>query len=167
MPFSLYEISVPVFIRNLKVLQQLLEKGQAHAAGKEAALTESRLIADMYPLTFQVQSACDTAKFHVVRVCGIENVVMEDKEKTFPELQERIAKTIALLEAVKPDSMDGKEIQEVKGIKRNGVVVPLNGKQYTLEFSVPNFFFHVAMTYALLRKEGVDVGKNDFLGAYL
>lgn len=165
MPFTLYEVSIPLFIRNLRVLQKLLEKGQAF--GKETTLVESRLIADMYPFTFQVQSACDSAKFQAVRVGGLENPVMEDKEKTIPELQERITKTIAFLETVKPESFEGKEDQEVRTIKRNGVSIPLNGKQYTFEFSIPNFFFHLSMVYALLRKEGVEVGKSDYLGASL
>lgn len=162
MPLSLYQVAVPIFIRNLRVLQKILEKGQARSIA-----TDTRLVADMLPLSFQVQVACDTAKFHAVRVGGIENVVMEDKEKTFPELIERISTTLKLLETVKPDSMDGKEDQFIVERKRKGVQVPLNGTQYTLEFALPNFFFHISMVYAILRKEGVEVGKNDYLGADL
>ena len=165
MPFTLYDVSIPLFIRNLRVLQKLLEKGQA--SGKEATLVESRLIADMFPLTFQVECTCDSAKFQAMRVGGLEDPIIEGKEKTFPGLNERIAKTIAFLETVKPESFEGKEDQEVRTIQRNGVGVTLNGEQYTFEFSIPNFFFHLSMTYALLRKEGVDIGKNDYLGAYL
>jgi hypothetical protein len=165
MPFTLYQVSIPLFIRNLKVLQKLLEKGQA--SGKEATLVESRLIPDMLPLTFQVQSACDSAKFQAVRVGGVENPVMEDKEKTIPQLQERITKTIAFLETVKPEVFEGKEDKEARKIKRNGVEISLNGERYTFDFSIPNFFFHLNMAYALLRKEGVDVGKSDYLGASL
>lgn len=164
MTVSLYQVTIPVFIRNLKVLQQLLNKAAAHSAGKEAALVESRLIFDMLPLTFQVQTACDTAKFYAVRVCGLANVAFADTEKTFPELLQRVASTIALLETVKPDSTDGKEGQEIRAVKRQGVSVPLNGTQYTTEYSIPNFFFHISMVYAILRKEGIEVGKNDFLG---
>ena len=164
MPVSLYQVTVPLFIRNLKVLQQLLHKAAAHSAGKEAGLVESRLIFDMLPLTFQVQTACDTAKFYGVRVAGLANVAFPDTEKTFAELQQRVASTIAFLETVEPNSTDGKEDQEIRTVKRHGVDVPLNGTQYTVEYSLPNFFFHLSMVYAILRKQGIDVGKNDFLG---
>jgi hypothetical protein len=168
MAFSLYEVTVPVFIRNLKVLQKLLEKGEAHVAGKDATtLTDGRLVADMKPLTFQVQVACDTAKFYAIRVGGVENVAMADTETTFAELQKRISATIAILESAKPESFEGKEDQEIREVKRKGVPVKLKGTQYTFEYSIPNFFFHVSMAYAILRKEGVDVGKNDYLGADL
>ena len=167
MPFSLYETTIPVFTRNLKALQKILEKGEAHAAGKDASLTDGRLIADMKPLTFQVQVACDTAKFYAVRVGGVENVAMQDTETTFAELQKRISATLAILEAAKPETFEGKEDQEIREVKRKGVPVKLNGTQYTFEYSIPNFFFHVSMAYAILRKEGVDVGKNDYLGADL
>jgi uncharacterized protein len=164
MSFSLYDVSIPVFIRNLKVLEQLLQKAQAHAAGNDASLVESRLVADMKPLPFQVQVTCNTAKFQAVRVGGVKDVPVEDNEKTLPELLQRVAATITFLEAVKPDSMDGKEDKEIKTMVRKGVEAPLNGKEYTFEFAIPNFFFHLGMTYALLRKEGVDVGKKDWLG---
>jgi hypothetical protein len=118
----------------------------------------------MLPLTFQVQSACNTAKFQAVRIGQVENLAIEDKEKTFPELLERVGKTIAFLEGVEPDCMNGREDQEIKAFMRKGDSVPLNGKEYTLEFSIPNFYFHLGMTYAILRKEGVDVGKGDWLG---
>lgn len=164
MPFSLYEISVPVFIRNLRVLQGLLAKAQAHPTVSSATLTELRLISDMLPFTFQVQSVCNVAKIQAVLVGGLENFVVEDSEKTFPELVDRVAKTIAFLETVKPDSMDGKEEVNVREMPRKGTTVPLNGKQYISEHALPNFFFHLSMAFAILRKEGVDVGKRDFLG---
>lgn len=167
MPYSLYQVTIPVFIRNLKVLQKLLQKGEAHAAGKETTLTEGRLIADMRPLTFQVQVACDTAKFYAVRVGGVENVAMEDNEKTFAELQKRISATLSILESAKPEGFEGKEDQEAREVKRKGVPTKLNGTQYTFEYAMPNFFFHVSMAYAILRKEGVEVGKLDYLGADL
>jgi hypothetical protein len=164
MSLSLYDITIPVFIRNLKVLDNILAKGEA----KDAALAESRLIDDMFPLTFQVQAATNTAKFQPLRTGAGETIVLEDNEKTFPELRARVARVIAFLETIKPDSMNGAEDREVdREIKRTGGPVKLNGKQYTLEFALPNFFFHIGMTYALLRKGGVDVGKGDFLGASL
>lgn len=164
MPVSLYDISIPVFIRNLKVLDQLLAKGEA----QDASLAESRLIDDMLPLSFQVQTVANTAKFQAVRVGGVENLVLEDTEKTFPELRARVAKTIAYLEAVKPDCMDGAEDRIIdREIKRAGGPVKLSGKDYTLEFALPNFFFHISIVYALLRKAGVPIGKMDYLGAYL
>lgn len=164
MSLSLYDITIPVFIRNLKVLDNNLAKGEAH----DASLAESRLIDDMYPLTFQVQAATNTAKFQPVRTGTGETITLEDNEKTFAELRARVAKVIAFLETIKPDSMNGADTRVVdREIKRKAGPVKLNGKDYTLEFALPNFFFHVSMVYALLRKAGVDVGKGDFLGAAL
>lgn len=163
-PFPLYEVTIPVFIRNLRTLQKLLAKGQAHPVVSGLALNDLRLAPDMRPFTFQVQTACNSAKFQAVRVGGVENLFMEDTEKTFPELTDRVARTIEFLEAVKPDCMEGREDVQIKPIVRNGVRLNLTGKQYTFEFSIPNFFFHLSMVYAILRKEGVDIGKQDYLG---
>jgi hypothetical protein len=162
---SLYDITIPPFIRQLKMLSTILEKGQAKFAGNESTLIESRLIADMGPLTYQIQRVSDTAKGVAVRLGKMEPEAWADDEKTFPELQERLRKTIAFLEKVDPRSMDGMEEKEIV-MRLGGVERRWTGSGYALKFAIPNFYFHSVTTYALLRKEGVDVGKEDYLGGY-
>jgi hypothetical protein len=164
MTLSFYEITIPPFIRGLKVLSAILEKGRLHASADEASLTESRLIADMGALPFQIQRISDTAKGCAVRVGKVEPVPMEDNETTFPELQARIAKTIEVLEKVDPKSMDGMEDAEVVMKVRAGEK-KFTGRNYVLNFAIPNFYFHLCTAYAILRKEGVPVGKADYLWA--
>lgn len=163
MPLSLYEITIPPFIHALKTLSTLLEKGRTHVSGNEASLLEARLVADMAALPYQIQRISDTAKGLVVRVAKAEPVPMEDNETTFPELQARIAKTIEVLEKVDPQSLDGMEEGEVVMKFRAGER-KFTGKEYVLSFAIPNFYFHLCMAYAILRKEGVPVGKTDYLG---
>ncbi len=159
---TLYELSIPVFIKNLKTLSKLLEAGNKHVSGQTETLLNARLIEDMKPLPYQIQRVSDTAKLFAQRVAKITPVPMDDTEKTFPDLQERIAKTIKVLESVKPEDINDKEDTEVTLKTRFGDKV-YTSKSYLLEFALPNFFFHVVTAYALLRKEGVPVGKEDFL----
>jgi hypothetical protein len=166
MTLSLYDVSVPVFIRALGNLSAILEKGRVFADENglpHAELLEARLIEDMAPLTRQIQSASDTAKFTAVRVGQVDTLVMADDETSFDDLQARIAKTIAFLQTVPADSMDGREAAEVLLVTPRGDV-PFTGQSYVLGFALPNFFFHVTTAYALLRYKGVPVGKLDFLG---
>ena len=166
MATALYDLTVPVFIRGLNALSALLDKGAAFAAEKgidPATLTGAQLIADMKPLTAQVQFACDTAKGTVTRLGELEPVAMPDTEQSFDELQARIAKTIALLEAVPREKIDGREEASVV-LKVPGGEIPFTGRSHVLTFSLPNFYFHLTTTYALLRQAGVPVGKLDFLG---
>lgn len=160
MPLTLYEISIPVFITNLKNLSKFLEKGRLHASSNESALIEAKLIADMGGLPYQIQRVSDTAKGVAVRAGGVAPVSLPDNETTFPQLQERIQKTIDILEGIKEETMNASEEKEIV-LPRE---IKLTGKEYLLKFAIPNFFFHVCMAYAILRKEGVDVGKNDYLG---
>lgn len=162
MSLSLYAVTIPPFIKNLKMISTLLEKAQTHSTGNEAQILESRLIADMQPLTYQIQRISDTAKGVAVRVAKVTPEAWEDNEKTFPELQERLKKTIAFLEEVDPKSMDGMEEQEVV-LKTGAGELKFTGTSYVLNFAVPNFYFHSVTTYALLRKEGVAIGKKDYL----
>jgi uncharacterized protein len=164
MTLGLYDITIPPFIRGLKTLSAILEKGRLHASADEASLLESRLIADMGALPFQIQRISDTAKGCAVRVGKIEPVAMEDNETTFPELQARISKTIEVLEKVDPKSMDSMEDGEVIMKLRVGER-KLTGRNYVLNYAIPNFYFHLCMAYAILRKEGVPVGKMDYLSA--
>jgi hypothetical protein len=163
MSLSLYDITVPVFISNLKILSSLLEKGLVHASGNEATLTESRLVPDMFPLPFQIQRVSDYAKGVAVRIGKVEPVVMEDNEKTIAELQERILRTVAFLEKLDPNCMDGVEDEEVV-FKTGQSEFKFTAKEYVLQYAIPNFYFHICIAYALLRKEGVPVGKRDYLG---
>lgn len=165
MPLSLYEVSIPVMLRGLANLSWLLEKGSAFADEKgmpHAELTEARLIADMLPLTGQIQRASDTAKFVPVRVGGVENLPMPDTEVSFADMQARIATTEKFLKAMPRSAMDGAETREVIVKGRTGDRV-YTGASYVLEFALPNFFFHVTTAYGILRHKGVPVGKMDFL----
>lgn len=166
MATELYELTVPMFIRGLKALSGLLGKGAAFAVEKgidPATLTSAQLIADMKPLTAQVQFACDTAKGTVTRLGELDPVAMADTEQTFEELQARIARTIALLEAVPREKIDGREDATVVLKIPNGEI-PFTRRNHVLTFSLPNFYFHLTTAYALLRQAGVPVGKRDFLG---
>lgn len=164
---SLYDVSVPVFIRALENLDHLLDKGAAHlveTGRAESELAGARLIADMHPLTAQIQRASDTAKGVVTRIGGAENVAMADEEATIADLKARIAKTIAVLKSADRAAFDGKDDATIEVRTPNRTMI-FTGKSFVLEFAIPNFFFHVATAYALLRKEGVPVGKMDYLGA--
>ena len=128
-----------------------------------AELTEARLVADMDPLTAQVQRASDAAKFCAARMAQIEGPAMPDTETSFDDLQARIAATIAFLQTVPAQSFDGREDAEII-LKTPNRSISFAGTPYVLHFAIPNFFFHVTTTYALLRMKGVPVGKMDFLG---
>jgi hypothetical protein len=163
---GLYDLTVPVFIHHLRILSTLLDKGAAFAADRgidPLALTGARLIEDMKPLTAQIQSACDTAKGTVTRLGELEPVAMSDDEQSFAQLQARIARTIALLEAVPQQAIDGREDAQVV-LKVPNAEFSFAGRDHVLRFALPNFFFHVAMAYALLRQAGVPLGKMDYLG---
>jgi uncharacterized protein len=167
MSISLYDASVPAFIRSLTALSGILEKGRAFADEKgipHETLLEARLIEDMGPLTAQIQRASDSAKGAAVRVGQVENITMADDEVSFDDLQARIAKTITFLKAVPADSMDGREGAEVI-LKTPRGDTTFTGQDYMLGFVLPNFFFHITTAYALLRRAGVPIGKMDYLGA--
>ena len=168
MTISMYQASAPRFANMLKNLSALLDKAQAHCEAKKiepAALTAFRLYPDMFPLTRQVQIACDTAKGAVARLAGLEVPKHEDTEQNFAELKARIAKTIAFIDSVKPAQIDGSEGTEIVLKLRSGEV-KLAGMQYLLAHAYPNFYFHAATAYGILRHNGVEIGKRDFLGKY-
>lgn len=166
MTASLYDFTIPALTRALTNLSKQLDKAQAHAGQKKtdfAAFAESRLIADMRPLTSQVQIACDNAKGAAARLAGIEAPRHEDTEKTCEELKARIAKTLDFIASVKPEQFAGAETREVV-LKFPSVTLTFTGQDYVTKFLMPNFYFHVSMAYALMRKNGVELGKSDFLG---
>jgi hypothetical protein len=166
MTASLYDFTVPVFTLALTNMSNQLDKAHAHAGQKKAdfaALAEARLIADMRPLTSQIQIACDNAKGAVARLAGIDAPRHEDTEKTYEELKARIAKTLDFIRSVKPEQFAGAETREVV-LKFPNVTLKFNGKDYVTKFALPNFYFHATMAYAVMRKNGVELGKTDFLG---
>jgi hypothetical protein len=162
----MYQASAPRFASMLRNLSALLDKGQAHCEAKKIdplALTQFRLYPDMFTLARQVQVACDTAKGAVARLAGVEIPKHEDTEQTFAELKARIAKTLDFVESVPAAKIDGSEEREV-ALKLRGQEVKFSGLQYLLGFATPNFYFHVTTAYAILRHNGVELGKRDFLG---
>ena len=166
MPISMYQASAPRFANTLRNLAGILDKAKAHAEAKkidEQVLTSSRLYPDMFALARQVQVACDTAKGAVARLAGIEIPKHEDTEKTFDELKERIAKTLAFIDSVKAAQVDGSEDRDLV-IKLGPREVQWKGMQYLLGFALPNFYFHAASAYGILRHNGLELAKRDFIG---
>jgi len=166
MSISMYQASVPRFINILGNLSAILDKAQAHVLAKkldETALTGFRLYPDMLPMARQVMIVTDTAKGLAARLAGVDIPVYEDNEKTLAELKARIAKTVAYLQSFKPAQIDGTEDKAIV-IKRGDKETRYTGLQFMLGHAVPNFYFHVTTTYAILRHNGVDIGKRDYLG---
>jgi hypothetical protein len=167
MAISMYDFSIPVLTRGLTNMSAVLDKAAAHAAAKKfdsAVLAQSRLFPDMHPLVRQVQIACDTAKGAGARLAGIDPPKHEDTEATFADLKARIAKTVDFLKTVTAAQVKDAETRNIE-IKFPSGSWKFTGLAYLTDFVLPNFYFHEAMVYALLRKSGVEVGKGDFLGA--
>ena len=166
MTISMYQASVPRFVNILGNLANILDKAQAHVEAKkiaEGTLPGYRLFPDMLPMTSQVQIACDSAKGVVARLAGIDIPVFEDNEKTLADLKARVAKTIAFIQTITPAQIDGTEEKDIV-IKRGEKETHYKGMQFLLGHAVPNFYFHVTTTYNILRHNGVEIGKRDFLG---
>jgi hypothetical protein len=168
MPLSMYQASIPVFIRGMGVLSTLLDKAASHAAetGTDpAALIGARLAPDMLPLSAQVQRASDTSKLSAERLSGIASPRFPDEETSFDELQARIANTIEYLQGIDAARLEGSEGRTVT-LKFGSFSQSFRGDEYLLTFALPNFFFHVTIAHGILRHKGVAVGKRDFLGPY-
>ena len=166
MTISMYQASVPRFVNILGNLSNILDKAQAHIDAKklsDASLTAFRLFPDMLPLSTQVQIACDTAKGVVARLSGVDAPAFEDNEKTIAELKARVAKTIAFIQTVPAEQIDGTEDKDIV-TKRGEKETHYKGMQFLLGHAVPNFYFHTTTAYAILRHNGVEIGKRDFLG---
>jgi hypothetical protein len=166
MSFTLYDATVPVMIRMLGNLSKIIDKAEAQAKAEGKPLSDlvgAQLAPDMRPFTFQIQSASDAAKGCAARLANVPNPSMPDTETTIPELQERIAKTIDFLKTVKPEQFGGADEREIVLKFPNGEF-KFSGKDFATGFALPNFFFHVTTAYALLRHEGIAIGKMDFLG---
>lgn len=167
MTISMYSASVPVFVRMLNNLSACFDKAEAHAQAKgydPQVLVGCRLAPDMLPLARQVQIACDAVKFGAARLAGVEAPTMEDNEKTIAELKDRIARTIAFVSSVPKAQIEGSDAREVQVPMRGREPLKLSGEAYLTNFVLPNFYFHVTTAYALLRHNGVELGKSDYLG---
>jgi hypothetical protein len=161
MSFTIYDASAPVFVASLRNMKAWLDKAAAEKS--EAELIEARLAPDMRPLPAQFQMASDSAKNAIGRLAGIEAPSMADTETSFAELKERCDRTIAFIESVDRAQLDGAEDREVQLRFPNGMGYRFNGSLYLTGFALPNFFFHVTTAYAILRNQGISVGKPDFL----
>jgi len=168
MTISMHRASIPPFVRALKVLSALIDKGEAYVretGGDPEALVEARLAPDMMSLAGQVQRASDASKLAIARLTGVAAPPMEDNEVTLDQLRGRIAMTLAYLESVAPEALEGSEIREVT-LSFGSFQKSFAGDDYLFSFALPNFYFHIVAAYAILRNQGVPVGKLDYLGPY-
>ena len=166
MTISMYQASVPRIVNMLTNLDNLLDKALVHIESKkwnEAALTQFRLYPDMLPMTRQVQIACDTAKGLVARLAGVDIPAYEDNEVSFADLKQRIAKTLAFVNGFSAAQIDGSEDKDIV-TKRGDVETHYKGMQFLLNHAMPNIYFHVTTVYAILRHNGIEIGKLDYLG---
>jgi len=166
MAISMYLASAPRFANTLKNLSAILDKAQAHYEAKKydaSTVMSYRLFPDMFPFVRQVQVACDTAKGAVARLAGVEVPKHEDTEQTIADLKARIARTLDFINSVKPGQVEGSEEKEIVMKMRSGEV-KFKGMQYLLGHALPNFYFHVTTAYNILRHNGVELGKRDYIG---
>ena len=167
MTLSMYQASIPGFVRALENFSAILDKAVASAEARKidpAVLVSARLAPDMHPLSRQIQIATDSVKGGAARLAQVEIPSYPDTETTFPELKERLAKTVAFLKTITEAQLDGSEDRTVT-MKAGPRELSFTGRDYLFNFVIPNMFFHLTATYAILRHNGVDVGKMDFLGA--
>lgn len=160
MSLNMYQIAIPTFVRGLENLSAILKKGEE--SGIEN-LTTAKLAEDMFPLTRQVQIASDAAKFVVARLAGKEIPSYEDSETTFTDLQTRISKTITFLNSVSESELSGTATKQIQFSNKAGDF-NFTGSNYLLQMAIPNFYFHIATAYDILRNQGVTLGKKDYLG---
>jgi uncharacterized protein len=166
MPLSLHAAAVPPLLRSLKALSAVLAKAEAHATALKLdhdALLKARLYPDMFHMTRQVQIACDMAKGAACRLAGREVPSHPDTETSFAELQARIAKVIELLQSIPAGEIDGQEERAIT-IKVAGQDMHFKGADYLVNWVNPNVYFHLTVAYAILRHNGVPLGKGDYLG---
>ncbi len=166
MQASIYTLSAPIFTRMLGNLDAILDKAIAHAAQRQidpTVLMASRLFPDMLPMSRQIQVACDFAKGTVSRLCGEEPPKWDDTETSLADLKTRIARTVAFVAGFAPARYEGGDTRVIE-LKIRGETVHIAGLDYLTRMALPNFFFHVTTAYDLLRKDGVAIGKRDFIG---
>ncbi len=166
MTLSMYQASVPVFVRALANLAHVLKKGEAHAKARNVSdetLLQTRLIVDMLPLIKQVQIACDMATRGVARLAGVEPKSFEDNETTLAQAYDRIARATDYIKSFTAEQIDGSETRAIHLKMRNGEL-DFDGQTYLLHFVIPNLFFHCTTAYNILREAGTEIGKTDFIG---
>jgi uncharacterized protein len=166
MTISMFQASVPRLINALNNLSHILDKAQAHIDAKKidaSALIQFRLYPDMLNFTRQIQIASDTAKGVVARLAGVEIPAYEDNEQSIADLKARIAKTIVFIQGFKPEQIDGTEDKDII-TKRGEKETHYKGMQFLLGHAIPNVYFHITTAYAILRHNGVEIGKRDYLG---
>jgi len=166
MTISMHATTAPIYQTMLRNLSKWLDKAVAHAQAKgfdPDTLLTARLAPDMLPLRNQIQIACDSAKFGLSRLAGTDAPKFDDKEQTVAQLQERIAATLAYVASVPASALDGSEDKSVSVPVRGRDPLQFTGEQYARHYALPNFFFHVTTAYALLRHNGVELGKGDYL----
>lgn len=162
----MYQASVPQLKKMLLNLSAILTKAEEHAVAKgidDKVLVEARLFPDMFPLAKQIQIACDQVKFGLARLASVEAPKFDDTESTLAQLKERISKTIAFMDSIKPEQVDGTEAKEIKFSIREWSF-EFVGEQYVLTWIIPNFYFHITTAYSILRHNGIELGKTDYLG---
>jgi len=167
MSTPLHDASVPCFAAMLRNLDAILQKAQAHAEARKidpAVLMGARLFPDMLPLVKQVQIATDHAKGAVTRLAGAEVPRFEDNKQSFDELRARLAKTIALVESFRPEQFEGAEERDIS-LRAGGQDHAFKGRPYLYGYALPNFYFHLVTAYNILRHNGIEIGKRDYLGA--
>lgn len=168
MAFTEHTVTVPVFTKTLGNMLIWLDKAEAFAKTKGFdvnLMLQMRLAPDMFPLVRQFQSSCDTAKFCVARLGGVDSPKFEDTETTLDEIRDRIRKTLEFIASVPAEKLEGSSARELSIPRRNGPV-KMSGETHLRHHCLPNFYFHASMAYGVLRHNGVDVGKRDFLGEF-
>jgi len=167
MKISVQAVSVDLFTLSLTNLSALLEKGLAHSTARKfdpSVLVSARLAPDMFPLSRQVQIACDSAKNSCARLAGLEPPRFEDNEKTIEELRARIARTIEYIKGIPTSALEGSEDRDIRIPVGPDRFLDFKGLAFVQRWAIPNVFFHITTAYAILRHNGVEIGKRDFLG---
>lgn len=168
MTISMHAASVPVFRQILGSLSDILDKAEAHAIAKKidpSALLQARLFPDMFPLARQILIACEFAKGASARLAGVEVPKYDDTEQSFADYKARIAKTLAFIGTLAPAQIDGSEQRDIT-TSAGPNSKTFKGQSYLLNYALPQFFFHVTTAYAILRHNGIEVGKKDFIGKF-
>ena len=169
MTISMYAASVPLLTQMLQSLDAILAKAAQHANDRKidpAALLQARLYPDMFPLVRQVQVASDNAKGIAGRLAGVDIPSFADTEQTFEELHARITKTLEFLKTITPEQVNGSEERDVVVYQGRPYEMRFKGQTYLIHYGLPNFLFHVTTAYAILRHNGVEIGKDDYIGKY-
>ena len=163
---NLHSFSVPLFIHHFEILSKILKKGERYANKKQIdaeVFVNARLIADMFPLARQIQIATDMVRLGMGRMTGKKAPAFKDNEKTFDQLDNRIQKTILFLKKITPKDLEGAELRPIEFSIRTNNFHFKNGEQYLKDWIIPHFFFHMTTTYNILRINGVNLGKRDFV----